>query len=92
MTTTTVGPGSPVDIPLVRSAVAGEIGVITARPDFSLAFGVKVVIVAVCTLVRLYDKHRENVSLDFPATVLGALDILVAACPGLQTLNPPGPR
>lgn len=92
MNTIVLGLGSPVDIGAAKAQVAAEIKAMAQDPPARLEFGVKIVIVAVCTLVRLFDKHREHVLVDFPPIVVGALDVLVASCPALEALNFPGPR
>ncbi len=90
--TTTIGGGSPVDYPAVKAAIRAEVSAMSPGAPIALLFGVKLVIDVICALSRVYNRHRQNVLDTLPPTVVGALDVLVAACDILEALNPPGPR
>jgi len=61
-------------------------------PINDLATGVRAVIFAICTAMRLYDKYRERCIAVFPEELIAPLDLLSAGCDTLRALNPPGPR
>lgn len=92
MPVTTIGGGSPVDIPGVKGYISGELAAMPVISVAGLLFGVKLTIDVICDLTRIYNRHRSNVISQLPPTVVGALDVLVAACDIIDDLNPPGPR
>lgn len=88
----TIGGGSPVDMAAVRNTIRMEMAAMPVIGVGQVLFGVKLTIDIICTLAGIYNRHRANVISQLPATVVGALDVLTAACEELQAINPPGPR
>ena len=88
----TVGTGSPVDMTDVKKGIRLELAAMPAIGIGEVLFGVKLTIDVICAVSRIYNRHRANVIAQLPPTVVGALDILTAACDELENINPPGPR